>query len=294
MPRRRKLRRSGQRTSDTIDGTLAACRRRNEMMGSAGLRAEPFIFIKIPRTASESMNIEFNDHVLDYIRIGRIPRIRQFEERWRNDPELDGYSVSYNHIPVPLIRSNGLCGEDFRKWRLMFAFVRNPWMRLASLWRFYDNNRLLVQTEAVSRCRTFDEFVRTLYKNGMVVNVDLSKHMLMSDPQWRWLPPDIDFVGRYEHLDADWNDLCHLLSIDLPLKARRKMHRRDGGVKASLAMYNVVSRRRVARMYRDDVRIFGYNEQRTFEGDPTPKFDRFEIIERLKEHWNELLPPSHT
>ena len=88
-----------------------------------------------------------------------------------------------------------------------FGFVRNPWSRIASGYRYYKHSPGPCQPEKGSQIPTqrdwttwdFSFFIENIYKKRY-----LNKHW---DPQLSYVPIDkmtIDFVGKFENFKEDW------------------------------------------------------------------------------------------
>ena len=91
--------------------------------------------------------------------------------------------------------------------RFCFAFVRNPWDRVASLYhyRVQTNN-----TGLGDHPIPFKTWVRLTFRDNDPAYYNSPK-MLM--PQWHWITDEqgqvlVDFVGRFENLEEDFNIVC--------------------------------------------------------------------------------------
>ncbi|MFK5982021.1 MAG: sulfotransferase family 2 domain-containing protein [Flavobacteriaceae bacterium] len=95
-----------------------------------------------------------------------------------------------------------------------FTFVRNPWDRLYSLYRFkLRKNKILSEEQG----NTFEIWLKKTIEMQQAHTYQKSK------PQVDWLKDfnntiDIDFIGRFEELESDVNKLSKILNmkIDLP------------------------------------------------------------------------------
>jgi len=281
-----KSKRSRSARSDhSIVETLADCEDRNRQMGSSGQKVKPFIFLKVPRTASESMHFVFKRNVINYIRIGRLSRIAEFEHLRRGErPDLNRFHVCYNHMPLNVIMNEGLCPQEFFDGVLSFCFVRNPWTRMMSVWFVFGNTSQHTQLKG---CKTFKDFVRKLHVEKIVSSLDVnSPRYRIPDQQWRWTHPDLSFIGRFENLLWDWDAMCDMIGFDHDLTIHQRMHY----VKEKPPMeelYDEETADMVEEMYAKDVWAFGYDKERTFAGDKTSAIGEDEIKKRLGRLWNE-------
>lgn len=189
---------------------------------------------------------------------------------------------------------------------IRFAFVRNPWDRLVSgflnkfvPWKspaqkFADeHSRRLRWSRAINRLSagwlcpsgkassqswreelTFRQFVAELRQRNP------RKFDLHWRPQYLFLGPQpLEFLGRFEHLAADFRTLCQKLNVSGDLPEANKT-RRDSAVHHNLADASLAELRslagfpgyswfytpdlaeQVAELYAEDIRRFGYESQR--------------------------------
>lgn len=126
-----------------------------------------------------------------------------------------------------------------------FAFVRNPWDRMVSMYAYllarpdHHRHRLVVSLGG------FEEYLRMELNRGYPTQM-----ASLADRQGRLL---VDFVGRFERLEEDFATICQKLGI-----AGRLGHR-NGSVHAPYQeMYTPVTRELVARYFAPDIEQFGY------------------------------------
>ncbi len=147
-----------------------------------------------------------------------------------------------------------------------FSFVRNPWSRLVSEYRY----------RAYLAHRNFKDFVfNKLPKPGWD---DKYRHVM---PQSSMVCSDegrllVDFVGKFERLQQDFNQVCADLGIDDPAlphvnssdkksrELRRSLknfiHRNDEtGLNTYVEFYDDETREYVAQLYRKDIEMFDYS-----------------------------------
>lgn len=116
-----------------------------------------------------------------------------------------------------------LYGAEAWRSRFKFAFVRNPWDRLVSWWSMIDaaRSRLTdgsqvngffryVQTHAA----TFEEFIRNCHED--VTDPDGRKCIFRNQIDYLTGQDHklaVDFIGRFETLQADFDRVCELNGI---------------------------------------------------------------------------------
>lgn len=134
-----------------------------------------------------------------------------------------------------------------------FGFVRNPWDWLASLYSYLQRTPGHRHHRRV-RAMSFAEYVTFEIQRGQRTQSDF-----LIDENGRLL---VDFVGRFENLEADFARVCQRLGLGpIPLPHRNASRQR----RPYQSLYDATTRDRVARHWAGDVRRFGYR----FE-EPTP------------------------
>ena len=152
------------------------------------------IFVRVPKTAGTSIG-----KALGAIEVHKphsnILQIRQIVERTRFESRLPDW--------VQL-------SEDWFDQYYKFGFVRNPWSRVVSLFNRKEGLQFADRM-------TFDEFVRWInYASDTCIHPTKHKNQLdwFLDDQGKLL---VDFVGKFERLAEDWQQICSRLDIQAPL-----------------------------------------------------------------------------
>lgn len=221
----------------------------------------------------------------------RLRHPQQFHawQAMRNDTDSKGYSFEpfdrhrciFVHVPkcAGVSVSSALFGSlagghrrigtyrlvysrrEFRNY-FKFAFVRNPWDRLLSAFRFLKNGGFGPEDEQwtqenLSRYPDFDGFVRQWVNRKNILSWP---HFL---PQTHFICVDgrlpLDFLGRFEKLAEDYSYVCQRLGIDSPLSVHNQTKTRQSDYRD---FYNDETRNIVAEVYREDISTLGYS----FEG----------------------------
>jgi hypothetical protein len=133
-----------------------------------------------------------------------------------------------------------------------FAFARNPWDRFLSLY-FYMFQGPDWQKEKDPNIIDFPTFVR-LYCNDYTI-IGHRVWQVHYKPQIEWLDLKlIDFIGRFESLQEDFNTVCDRINIprkELP-------HQNKTNHKHYSEYYNKKTRDMIAKKYKEDIEYFGY------------------------------------
>jgi len=145
-----------------------------------------FIFVHIPKTAGTSIKFAMKK--------GNIAN-----DIVPND-EID--SDDYHHVTWRKIKRR--FPEEWANY-YKFAFVRNPYDHLVSAYEYNYKRNIIKFTE---KYKTFEDFI---------INNSLDWWR-----QRRWICDDrskivVDFVGRFENLDEDFNAIVKTIGIDLKL-----------------------------------------------------------------------------
>lgn len=142
-----------------------------------------------------------------------------------------------------------------RRWRrkFTFAFVRNPWDKAYSHYRFRVRTN---QTGLGDRPIPFPEWVRQAYGER---NPRYYRRPLMFQPQMEWIGDKdghvlVEFVGRFERLHEDFAEVCRVLDRDAELP-----HLKSSGARADYReVYDDSSALIIAERFAADIERFGY------------------------------------
>jgi hypothetical protein len=209
--------------------------------------AKKIIFLAIPKTGSVSIRDSLIKH------IGQSDRL--IGDLGNND-----HHVHPGAIQMALKRSKtSLDWSEYFK----FAFVRNPWAREVSVYNYRIKSvKVLVgdnltpqqiafrnyNEQYLKTCPTFKSAIQNYNK---VIN---SHHI----PMHKWthdkdLNQIVDFIGKLENIDTDYNTVCQL--NDIPLE---QLHKNKSKHKHYTEYYDDETREIVANKYKDDIELFGY------------------------------------
>ena len=193
------------------------------------------IFVHIPKVAGTSIEFVFGMHG-DRDNVGLAP----YENQVKNFDTLFGNGLQ--HLTALEIRN---LVDDYNDY-FKFAFVRNPWDRLVSSVFFNSSFRNIIKKELSK-----DEFAKR-------VKMELKRKRSHFIPQFNFLCDDngeiiVDFIGRYENLDEDFNKVCEINGLNLQLPHRMKTNH-----KKYTEYYNKDTEQLVADVYAKDIEYFNY------------------------------------
>jgi hypothetical protein len=225
---------------------------------------KPFkcIFVHIPKSAGRSVEKYFLDQLnLDRDKAKDREQLLLID----NDDPAKGTQKLSHLSAIEYVRCGHISQSDFDHF-YKFSFVRNPWSRLVSEYRYraYFSNR------------SFKDFVfNKLPKPGWD---DRYRHVM---PQSRMVCSDdgqllVDFVGKFERLQQDFDQVCARLGFDdsaLPHinssdKKSRELRRslknfiyrnQESNFRSYADFYDDETREFVADLYRSDIKMFGYS-----------------------------------
>jgi hypothetical protein len=205
-----------------------------------------FLFVHIPKTAGSSVT-----QVL-------APHARQPMDHWMNrlvarcglrSNLLTTHRHRWFRRHTPAYRLRQLLPTQVYREYFKFAFVRNPWDWLVSYYHFVlerEHHRRYRQIRALG---SFEAFVSYECGRGKFL-----QSPFITDSRGQLI---VDFVGRFECLQDDFNLICRKLRLNVSLVCRNRSQHRD-----YRDYYNRQTRALVAEGYREDIQRFGY----TFDG----------------------------
>jgi hypothetical protein len=137
-----------------------------------------------------------------------------------------------------------------------FAFVRNPWDWQVSYYHFILKEKAHIRHELVKSMAGFEEYLKWVIntKNPFSKGATKLQKELITDSQGRLI---IDFIGRYETLETDFNYVCQRLSLQTSLPYLNKSKHRN-----YQEYYNPKTIKLVEEHFQEDIALFGY----TFDG----------------------------
>lgn len=185
-----------------------------------------FISLHIPKTGGTSINKSlkgvFGKHC-----------------KWTGHVKLDSI-VGHKH--------QDRCGDYFK-----FAFVRNPWDRFLSCY-FYFKNYGIREGHDVSTGKIVNQF--SDFEDFACSFKDV-RHLIKSShlkSQTGWIDDRVDFIGRFESLQQDFNAVCDKIGIG-PTKLS---HKNKSEHKPYYEYYNSNTQSIVGEIYKEDIKFLGY------------------------------------
>lgn len=207
----------------------------------------PFLFVHIDKAAGSSIQLALQPHVAP-----SRPR-RRWRRRLAWLGSVNRLGGLYRTVEFPEHASARLVQRslppEVYSNLFKFAFVRNPWDRLVSRYSYLKRNDGHPRHALVNQLSGFDEYVEWEIRRGRMF-----QHTYVTDLEGRAI---VDFVGRFENLEADFARACAQLRIKAELPKANASSHRD-----YRTYYSDATRQRVAECFKSDIELFGY----TFDG----------------------------
>ena len=194
------------------------------------LQNKTSVYLRIPKTGSTSL----------------CGKIRPYQEILYNarDKYLGKTRYKCNNMAAA---TRDILGDDLFNKIFKFSFVRNSWARAVSSWQYTSFRR---------RGENFKDFCKDLQFRENCGNFQ-SWH---STEQWIHLYDTntgkliVDFVGRVENYQEDFNFVCNKIGIP-----QRKLPRRNKTThKHYTEYYDDETRQLVAEKYAKDIEYFNF------------------------------------
>ena len=198
-----------------------------------------FIFIAVPRTATHAIRAALQPHLAND---DWEQKLLHGEKRI---PIPEIAALKHGHVSCRQIKPC-LDGEVWNSY-FKFAFVRNPYDRFISACFFLNRRNPGFRGKEI---RTMKQLLaredfrrRILIQPQAVLLTDDDNHM------------GLDYIGRFETLQESFDDICERIGIPAAaLSNLNTSHHRE-----YRDYYDPELRQAVTDLYRDDLRLFGYN-----------------------------------
>jgi len=128
---------------------------------------------------------------------------------------------------------------EFSYTYFLAAFVRNPYSLVVSAW---------------DRKTSFQDFIDKKVITKEAISTRWTQSEYLCDDQGILL---VDFVGRYEQLDLDWQKFCYMTK--LPKLKLSNLNNTDKGDYRQY--YNEATYQIVNKLYKKDFNLFKYSEK---------------------------------
>lgn len=203
------------------------------------------VFVHIPKTAGNF--IKNNSKILD------------MDSTIRHIPEYlsDGETINITKLNICNYRIKNIDAY-------MFSFVRNPYDRLISAYNYlysdgFSNKLDIKYGNIIRNYLTFDEFVDDLPKLIKLIVHLVPQHLFICDQNDNIC---VDFVGKYENLQADITKLVHNETTELIKSIESICLKKINASKKKILLDSISNetKEKIYRVYEKDFIIFGYEK----------------------------------
>lgn len=142
--------------------------------------------------------------------------------------------------------------EEYDKSFFKFAFVRNPFDRLASCFRHIIQKGAMQNIQnnpELNKNMSFESFIDAVSKIK-IENMDIHFR-----PQYTFIPEKPDYLGKFENIQKDFKIICERIGMHAELLHENKTNKtifRD--------YYNQRIIDKVVKIYKKDFEQFGYKK----------------------------------
>jgi hypothetical protein len=206
-----------------------------------------FIFVHIYKTGGESVVAALRRYCSFY-----------FNNRYVNKAirMLPGPSRALLGWREALVRRQHMTAEQIRnvmpqhlfEQSIRFAFVRNPWDWHVSMYSYATQSKAHPRHEEVIALRSFDNYIRYRCDEGVSL-----QSSFVFDSSGKKI---VNFVGKFENLSADFEQICSDLHIGAKLPHKNASKRK----KNWRSYYTDETYELIRRAYDRDIVAFGYAE----------------------------------
>jgi hypothetical protein len=223
-------------------------------------QVRPFFWLHIKKVAGKSIRKTLGDHYVQLDRHKRRPLADiapQERNDWINNYRQDLGDLQFHR--ARFARQFVYSPEEFEAM-FKFAFVRNPYARAVSMWRYCWRRRWSLgrNKDTTEQFKRFLRAVPSYWKRRVRMHhATHTRPMLpdMTDADDSTLL--LDFVGRVENLDADFKTACSRIGLVYPVtESKSRTAPRTG--RSYHDYYDAEARRMVEELYGQDIAYFDY------------------------------------
>lgn len=176
--------------------------------------------------------------------------------------EWDGFDApccSIGHNSLRELYQNDVIPDERWDESFRFTFVRNPWDRLFTYYRYIQT--VSFQHDDIWTANSFEEFCELLKERHETdppwFQALTTRQRL--DPQIFWTAGTADFVGKLETIEKDWKALCKRLHINVKLPHLNSLKEYTiSSVDNYQRYYTPKTRKIIEDVYWQDIETFEY------------------------------------
>lgn len=136
-----------------------------------------------------------------------------------------------------------------------FAIVRDPWDRLASTYYYAKRHAIKYPYSSVAFVNEY-ECLNSFVKKWLTIENVKKHYFFRTSFDYVSLngKVSVDFIGKFESLNDDFNEICSQIGINTQLT-----HENKNKVTDYRKLYDLESAEIVAKVYENDIKTFGYS-----------------------------------
>jgi hypothetical protein len=207
-----------------------------------------FIFFHIAKVGGLSIRAALEDYVQepDRFKIARPPKMIGDKP----NPLYAMWASALTHVKAREAQEK-LPAEVYRTF-YKFAFVRNPWDWQVSMYHFLLQETTNARYALVKSMRGFAEYLEWITQTPNPYPKGAAKFQkdMVTDESGQII---VDFIGRYETLARDFQQVCQTLRIEAALPYLNQTSHYD-----YRSYYTETTKKLVAEHFREDITLFGY------------------------------------
>ena len=211
-------------------------------------RKHNFIFVHVYKNAGTSIKKALNPFAVTKLRRESVRALKQFHL-----PYPYQWDPAPFHEHVRAADLSGKLGKNVFDSFFSFAIVRNPWDWQVSLYSSGLKYANQFQPDIIKDFHNFDEYIRWRCDQ----EVRYQKDFVLSEDDEQL----VDFVGRYENLDQDFEEICSRIGVCARLPKLNVSNTND-----YRKFYNDKTIDLVRIAFAPDIRAFGYDFETTAAG----------------------------
>jgi hypothetical protein len=206
-----------------------------------------FIFLKTRKTAGSSLQVALSTICNPHIDIITGSQIKEgkLDESHSGGWNLNMFFTNHPHPPISQVKNwmSDKWGDYFK-----FAFVRNPFDIVVSRYHWNMKGKgARIQTSVIQ----FQKWIHEYIKSG-AYKQDLQYPYICIDGK-----VDLNFIGRYENLQIDYEKICHMIGLDIiPTLGFQKSGYRDKTHYSEF--YDEKTIGLIEGAFKQDLELFGY------------------------------------
>lgn len=221
----------------------------------------PYLWIHIKKCGGQTIRNYLADSYYQVDRKSPQPFITLEKKFWNDN--LNNYRVPLGRYDNKrlLFAKKYLYSESEFSNIFKFAFVRNPYSRAVSMWKYLVLSKDISIFDSYACRKSFYRFLKRIDEG---VSKERDRHFFthtnpiffdISDMENKSL---LDFTGKLENLNADLNYIKSKLGLKIDLNTNLRINSNPRNGKDYKSFYNTSTKGLVEKIYECDIEMFKY------------------------------------